>query len=495
MRKFLAGLMLVALSFASFAGEQFIAKDGKSNAQIVIAAENRPRMATFAALELQYFIQKMSGARLPIVTSPDASVPVKIYVGKSPETEKLGIKTDDLKYGAFKIASGADWLALVGDDRDFVPPFEPWPMSRSGVKASEDVWKKRISGVTDCGWIFPFRAGFKNGWNLDNKGVWNQANFEKIMNGRYGDGAVALWMSGGNSTAGFWNEDENGSLNAVHEFLRGLGVRYYMPGEENEIAPKMTSIELPKMEKTVIPDYSLRNWSWYYYGAFSFEDVLWARRLGMNYGYEQTGLVRGPHGLCFVFTGEECKKNHPEYFAIFGGERDFTHKGGGSVCFSSEGLEKETVKYIRFMLDEYKFPLVDIWPIDGLKPCQCEKCRGLSSSEQVWGFVNRVATEVYKTHPDKIVSCGAYTSYIEAPDTIEKFSPNVAVWISNCGRPKMTDTEHWDKYMARINKWQSKLAPGRILRLENSLYHLYKKDTGPMPFPVTHPHGTAKDLK
>ncbi|HPN84555.1 MAG TPA: hypothetical protein PK821_04375, partial [Victivallales bacterium] len=116
MRKLFTSLMFLALSLASFAEEQFIVKDGKPNAQIVIAAEKRPRMATLAALELQHFIQKMSGARLPIVNSPDASVPVKIYVGKSPETEKLGIKTDDLKYGAFKIASGEGWLALVGDD-------------------------------------------------------------------------------------------------------------------------------------------------------------------------------------------------------------------------------------------------------------------------------------------------------------------------------------------------------------------------------------------
>mgnify|MGYP001266309855 CR=1 FL=1 len=63
MRKLLAGLMLVLLSLASFAEEQFIVKDGKPNAQIVIAAENRPRMTTLAALELRRGIEKISGAR------------------------------------------------------------------------------------------------------------------------------------------------------------------------------------------------------------------------------------------------------------------------------------------------------------------------------------------------------------------------------------------------------------------------------------------------
>jgi len=79
-------------------------------------------MATLAALELQPHIQKMSGARLPIMTSADASPPVKIYVGKSPVTEKLGVTDKDLKYGAFRMVSGPDWLVLIGNDFDFNPP-------------------------------------------------------------------------------------------------------------------------------------------------------------------------------------------------------------------------------------------------------------------------------------------------------------------------------------------------------------------------------------
>jgi len=79
-------------------------------------------MATLAALELQRHIQTMSGARLPIVTSPDASLPVKIYVGKSPATEMLGVTDRDLKYGACRMVSGPDWLVLIGNDFDFNPP-------------------------------------------------------------------------------------------------------------------------------------------------------------------------------------------------------------------------------------------------------------------------------------------------------------------------------------------------------------------------------------
>jgi hypothetical protein len=78
--------------------------------------------------------------------------------------------------------------------------------------------------------------------------------------------------------------------------------------------------------------------------------------------------------------------------------------------------------------------------VDGLRLCECEGCKGKSASELVWGFADRVAREVYKTHPHKRITCGAYTSYVDPPDTIVKFSPNLSVWISNaCNAPQKLD--------------------------------------------------------
>ena len=41
-----------------------------------------------------------------------------IFVGMSRFTEKLGLSTKELKHGAFRMASGKDWLALLGADGD-----------------------------------------------------------------------------------------------------------------------------------------------------------------------------------------------------------------------------------------------------------------------------------------------------------------------------------------------------------------------------------------
>ena len=67
-----------------------IVEDGKPNAEIVVS-KDAPRMARFASLELQYYLQKMSGARLPIVFEKTAAENIKIYVGKSICTEEIGI--------------------------------------------------------------------------------------------------------------------------------------------------------------------------------------------------------------------------------------------------------------------------------------------------------------------------------------------------------------------------------------------------------------------
>ncbi|HPN83892.1 MAG TPA: DUF4838 domain-containing protein, partial [Victivallales bacterium] len=382
MKKLLACLILSLLSVASFAGEQFIVKDGQANAQIVIAAEGRPRMATLAALELQRGIQKITGARLPIATSIDKSIPVKIYVGRSPDTDKLGLKTDDLKYGAFRIASGSNWLALLGDDKDFVPN-KLTPLKRGDPKPVEE-WKKLTADKTKGAWQFPDLGTYKL--------FWNPKDFSKVIDEYYGEGSAALWTSGGNSIKGFWLCDSAASINAVTDFLYGLGVRFYMPNKLGDVIPQLASIPLMELNRTVIPDYPCRRWVWYNYAQFPLEEVLWGFRLGMNDG---AGYYTGVHGLTDVHESSETKKAHPEFYALIGGQRDTEHKGKGTPCFSSEGLFQETVNYCRFMFDELDRQAVDIWPVDGLKPCQCELCKDKTSKELVWNFVNRVATETY----------------------------------------------------------------------------------------------------
>lgn len=474
----LTALLLAPLG-ALHGADLFLTVTSQPRAEIVLA-EKPPRMASLAALELRHFVEKMSGARLPIVTKPTADQRLKIHIGRSAETERLGITSEGLHDGAYRIATGADWLVLIGEDRDFSPERMPWPLKRNDAPRAEAEWGKFIAGKSDAPWGFPFASGFK--------ACWNPADFAQQMTARYGEDFPKLW----GSKRGFWNHDQGGSLNAVHDLLRQLGARFFMPGELGEVLPKKATLAVATQNATVRPDFGLRDWNWYNFSGFDFEDIIWARRLGMNSCHERLGPLHGPHGLVKVLSEPAMKEKHPEYYALIGGKRDTGHREGGTPCFTSAGLEAETVRYLRFLFDTYDLPSADIWPVDGLRVCQCESCAGKSASELVWSFADRVARQILQSHPAKRVTCGAYTSYQEPPRSLAKLSPNLAVWISNGARPLMTDAEHWAEYTGLVERWRSRLAPGNLLRLENNRYHIWGDI---ISHPVLHPRGVARDLK
>lgn len=212
----------------------------------------------------------------------------------------------------------------------------------------------------------------------------------------------------------------------------------------------------------------------------------------MNSPQEVLGNMGYAHGLAIVHARKEMQEKHPEYYALRGGQRVTDYRGRGHVCFSSEGFFKETVNFARFMFDEFGQPHVSLWPMDGFHHCQCEECKDIPPSELVWGFVDRVARELYKTHPDRIVSCGAYTPYIYPPKNVEAFTPNVVVFIANAGRALMDDPQHWEAYWSRVEGWREKVAPGNVMRVENNRFSLWGGGGG---FPIIHPRNMAKDLR
>ena len=449
--------------------ESFIAKGGEPRASIVIA-DKAARSVKLAAKELQHFIEKITGAKLPITAATTHRYPVKIFVGKSVHTDQLGINGEALKYGAFRIVSGESWLALLGDDADF-KPIEPYAHDHTdGPRVMKE-------------------------WDALTKEKWGNP-----MMSLHRSYAPAL---------GIWEHDGRGSLNAVYGFLRDLGCRWYFPGEIGEILPKMKSIALPKVDRTVRPDFPVRNMLFYFNEFWmarkgiphGIEDVKWQLRLGLS-PYES---VLGPglgHGTMAVHSREEVKRAHPEYYALWGGKRATVHLGNyGAGCLSSPGLFEQNVKYVRFLFDHYQVPMVSVAPADGYGSlCQCDGCRGKdtpergwtgSLSDYVWEYTNRVAREVYKTHPDKHITCIAYSTYLLPPDKIEQMSPNVVVgfcyWRSQLAHP-----EERQRYRDLIEAWLKKLPSKKVFIWDYHRYNMPGK--GFESVPVIFPHAIAEDL-
>ncbi|MEM1443936.1 MAG: DUF4838 domain-containing protein, partial [Verrucomicrobiota bacterium] len=408
------------LSFLAFSllfpglawAELFLVENGQAKAEIIIA-EEAPRSTRWAAKELQETIEKISGAKLPITTEPGGEAIVQVYVGESEPLRDLGISAEGLEHGAYRIVSGENWLALVGDDTDFVP-VEPW--AKSNTDRQENL-QRRWEEASGLPYGVPNGGMYKNRKRMPEDLATEDGEF-------------------------FWGFDERGSFNAVCGFLRNLGARWYLPGELGEVLPEMDSIPVPQVDETVEPDFEIRQFS-ARMGNCDDEVVRWLMRLGTR---NVNGLMIA-HGMHTMTHPDILKSEKPEWFALYGGKRD-TEIGVrlNHLCYSNEELFEETVKWARAQFDVYDFEGVSIMPPDAyISICQDELCEGKQINEMgsrgklsnhVWDFANRVAKEVGKTHPDKLIVCCAYGANTDPPTNIEQLEPNVQVVIVGGRRPR-----------------------------------------------------------
>ena len=441
----------IFLSAASAtAADLVLTNDGQPRAQIVIS-ETPARSTRLAAWELQTYVAKISGVKLPIVTQPSGEKLVKLFVGRSEHTDRLKIDAGGLKHGAYRVVSGDDWLAFIGDDTDFTP-IEPWARHNGEIvngKAQAE-WDK----LTGAQWGVPGILMYKQ-----------RGTFP-------GDIGLPTEQAAGKKVPlQLWCYDERGSFNAVCGWLQRLGVRWYLPGELGEIVPTFKTIRQPPIDEIVRPDFPLRRFN-FRFATVSHDTAMWSMRLGTRDPFE----IQDAHGLDNMTNRAEVFAAHPDWFALYGGKRRYDPKLNNQLCYSNEELFQETVRYVRAQFDHYKLDTVSIMPPDGYTAiCQCKLCEGRDSAERdqrgllsdyVWGFVNRVAKEVGKTHPDrKVLNC-AYGVYTLPPLKIAKLEPNVVVSIVGGRVPRNNKPEQQEELRKLRESWVAK-TDNPLINFEN----------------------------
>ncbi len=446
------------------AAEVVLVRDSQARSEIVIA-EQAPRMTKLAAKELQQFAEKISGAKIGIVTKPSGGELIPIFIGKSPHTDAMQISDAGLDHGAFRLIVKDGAVVLLGRDTDFVPP-EPFARHNGDIPRATAEWDK----LTKATWGFPHTQVYKcRDYQL-----------------------------------GIWEQDERGSFNAVTEVLRRLGVRWFLPGELGEVVPQAKTIVLKTGDETIKPDFALR-WPYQYFKHFSsgqLDETMWQLRLGISVAPEIIGLSEFGHGTRVVHERAEFSRANPECFALFGGQRATNDRtDGGKPCLSSPKLFEENVRFVRAMFDIYREPMVSVMPEDGYTAlCQCELCKGKGSPERgwegqisdyVWDYVDRVGREVLKTHPDRRIHCLAYGAYQAPPTKIEKLSPNIVVGIAQhrAGFFDAKDRKHHDELRAA---WLKKTS--QPLYVWD--YYLHTRPGHTWEFmPMYFPRAIASDLK
>ncbi len=98
------------------AGAVTLVRDGKPAATIVLA-KTPTRAAQFAAAELRWHVQKITGAELPLATDADKVTGTRILVGESAGTRTLGLRSADFKVQEYLIRYLPGALVLMGRDK------------------------------------------------------------------------------------------------------------------------------------------------------------------------------------------------------------------------------------------------------------------------------------------------------------------------------------------------------------------------------------------
>ena len=225
----------------------------------------------------------------------------------------------------------------------------------------------------------------------------------------------------------------------MYTFLEGLGARWFLPGEIGEVVPQRRTIRIDPIDVSYVPDFAHRNlWIGAPSSAMTLEEkgmysTWWARN--------RLGGVPASSGPAFhrLFPPDEYFERHPEYYALLGGERS----ADGQLCTSNPEVVRLAVEKARSYFDRNPDATVfSLSPNEGYGWCECDSCAHLDPPEargkrrgkarRLTLFVNEVAREVRRTHPDKRLSFYASAGRAEPPGDV-RVAPNVLVVVAHDG--------------------------------------------------------------
>ncbi|MBN1275240.1 DUF4838 domain-containing protein [Candidatus Woesearchaeota archaeon] len=445
-------------------GTLYLVKDGVAQADIVISPE-APNLVAMAADELQLHVERMTGASLPINNVPSQDYGFHVYIGRSTYTDALGVTDESCQYGSYKKVSGDDYLVLLGND-DLQSVSGPHSVRWSSETATVlEEW----DDITGEYWGTPYQTYYKD----------HDPDHE------------------------IWETDGRGTMNAVVGFLYDQGVRWYYPGEIGTIIPDKQDIFVETMDEHVRPDFAMRQLYEYYnhFNMASEDELYWQLHLQLHKGDDVIGRSHG-HGISLVTGRDEVKQAHPEYYAIWGGELMNGDNQKEDLC--SQALLEENVAFVRKFFDVYGDVGVSVMPSDGFTYAseRTDECKAQETRERgyegwlsdyVFEYVNNVAWEVYETHPDKIITCDAYTTYLLPPTSLSKpIAPNLHIIMARW-RAWFTTPERRDFYRQVTDDWLEILPSNQVYVWD---YYLHNRlDRATESYPAVFPQIISEDLK
>ena len=224
-----------------------------------------------------------------------------------------------------------------------------------------------------------------------------------------------------------------GTLYGVYEFLRRfVGFRAFT--KDVEKVDECSEVVIPELYVTEKPDFEYRD----AYFRFAFDGAFCAKnRLNTTLGdisAEKGGSFKFfncHHSFDDLVPPAVYFEEHPEYFAFHDGRRT-----KDQLCLSDPHvLEIATAQVKKWIAEHKECKVFSVAQNDNERYCTCENCRKIDEEEgspagSVIRFVNALAEEIEKEHPDILIHTFAYQYSRIAPRKVRPKS-NVIVRLCN----------------------------------------------------------------
>ncbi|NQU40235.1 MAG: DUF4838 domain-containing protein [Lentisphaerae bacterium] len=450
LRMFVVGLGMSIAVQARSDDALVLVRDGQPSATIVVS-ENPRCGVTLAVAELETYVEKMTGVRLPVVSDSASVQGLRVLIGESAATRALGYSNATFEAEEYCVRVSDDTLMILGHDQDIYG---------------------EISYEADG--VYP---GFE--WYHEMGTLWGVFDFlERACGVRwYFPGELGL-VAPRQATLRVGHIDRQRRPWARHRW----------------VVPR----PFPK--------------SLYWYEGLDPVTVAdLADRPTANLWWLHLRVRSEPVSFSHAYSAalEEWRETHPEYLAQ-GYDLDKVHYmqpafhkpevlkavADMAIAHFDKPLEERYTERMWVASPEF----FGISPMDNNNWCKSPEARAQFPSEppdrywcgyashHVWDFVNGVARLVAVKHPDKWMGCFAYAKYQEPYEGMT-LEPNVAVQLC---RPL---SRYWhpalmNQHERTLEQWV-KLKPQRLYLFD---YFLFPQHRHQNLFPGWFPRLVGSDM-
>ena len=268
------------------------------------------------------------------------------------------------------------------------------------------------------------------------------ATFDNVIAER--DGDIYLF---GNDRTGRANERNTSwfncvlpSVRATTRFMRkAMGVAFVMPGRMGR--------GVPKRERIALADGTFdRENPEFGFGASGRIGEMMQEIANNSFG-NGSFYHFGGHTYPTACPARKYFKDHPEYFALIGGERK-GDPANPALCISNPAVRQLVIDELLRKLDAGA-DVVQLGQQDGTQLCGCGACAAYGGpeakdwGEKFWLFHADIAREIGRIRSGKKVLIISYSATAAPPRTFRKFPGNVMVEICDY---RLENLRRWKEY-------------------------------------------------